>query len=52
LAFKSSQVRDTSASGFIGEAEAQHTWVTVKTKNWANAISELVMVADYYLQAP
>jgi hypothetical protein len=32
--------------GFIGDAEAQHTWVKAKTKDWADTISELVMVTD------
>jgi hypothetical protein len=36
---------------FIGEADAQNTWVKVKTKDWADAILELALVADCYPQA-
>jgi hypothetical protein len=36
---------------FIGEADAQKTWVKVKTKEWADTISELAMVAKCYPQA-
>jgi hypothetical protein len=35
----------------MGEADAQNTWVKAKTKDWANAILELTLVADRYPQA-
>jgi hypothetical protein len=37
--------------GFIGEAAAQKTWLEAKTKDWAEAVSELAMVAERYPQA-
>jgi hypothetical protein len=37
--------------GFLGKASAQQTWVIKQTEKWADAVGELSMLAERYLQA-